>query len=62
MRSTRTIHAISAEGEVGDVIVGSVAPPPGATLARALTLVEPFGHSSLGPDACPQGFRRVEWR
>lgn len=34
MRSTRTIHVISAhaEGEVGDVIVGGVAPPPGATL------------------------------
>ncbi len=41
MRSTRTIHVISAhaEGEVGDVIVGGVAPPPGATLweqSRAL--------------------------
>ncbi len=34
MRSTRTIHVISAhaEGEVGDVIVGGVAPPPGETL------------------------------
>lgn len=34
MRSSRTIHVISAhaEGEVGDVIVGGVAPPPGATL------------------------------
>ncbi|MCX7644840.1 MAG: proline racemase family protein [Rhodobacteraceae bacterium] len=34
MRSSRTIHLISAhaEGEVGDVIVGGVAPPPGATL------------------------------
>lgn len=34
MRSTRTIHVISAhaEGEVGDVIVGGVAPPPGDTL------------------------------
>ncbi|MFN4058552.1 MAG: trans-3-hydroxy-L-proline dehydratase [Roseinatronobacter sp.] len=34
MRSTRTIHVISAhaEGEVGDVIVGGVTPPPGATL------------------------------
>jgi proline racemase len=41
MRSKRTIHVISAhaEGEVGDVIVGGVAPPPGATLwdqSRAL--------------------------
>ncbi len=34
MRSTRTIHVVSchAEGEVGDVIVGGVAPPPGNTL------------------------------
>ncbi len=34
MRSKRTIHVISchAEGEVGDVIVGGVAPPPGETL------------------------------
>ncbi len=34
MRSSKTIHVISAhaEGEVGDVIVGGVAPPPGDTL------------------------------
>lgn len=34
MRSTKTIHVISAhaEGEVGDVIVGGVAPPPGDTI------------------------------
>ena len=34
MRSSRTIHVISAhaEGEVGDVIVGGVIPPPGETL------------------------------
>jgi proline racemase len=34
MRSSKTIHVISAhaEGEVGDVIVGGIAPPPGATL------------------------------
>ncbi len=34
MRSTKTIHVISAhaEGEVGDVIVGGVAPPPGDTV------------------------------
>lgn len=34
MQSVKTIHVISAhaEGEVGDVIVGGVAPPPGATL------------------------------
>ena len=34
MRSAKLIHVVSchAEGEVGDVIVGGVAPPPGATL------------------------------
>jgi len=34
MRSSKTIHTVSchAEGEVGDVIVGGVAPPPGETL------------------------------
>ncbi|MDB6452293.1 trans-3-hydroxy-L-proline dehydratase [Falsirhodobacter sp. 20TX0035] len=34
MRSVKTVHVISAhaEGEVGDVIVGGVAPPPGDTL------------------------------
>ncbi|MBO6758158.1 MAG: proline racemase family protein [Roseibium sp.] len=34
MRTSKTIHVISAhaEGEVGDVIVGGVAPPPGETL------------------------------
>ncbi|KGJ09271.1 trans-3-hydroxy-L-proline dehydratase [Paracoccus sphaerophysae] len=34
MRSTQTIHVISAhaEGEVGDVIVGGVLPPPGETI------------------------------
>jgi len=34
MRSTKMIHVVSchAEGEVGDVIVGGVAPPPGDTL------------------------------
>ena len=34
MRSTHIIHTVSchAEGEVGDVIVGGVPPPPGATL------------------------------
>ncbi|MDZ7841223.1 MAG: proline racemase family protein [Gammaproteobacteria bacterium] len=34
MRSTKLVHVISAhaEGEVGDVITGGVAPPPGDTL------------------------------
>lgn len=34
MRTTKTVHIVGchAEGEVGDVIVGGVAPPPGETL------------------------------
>lgn len=34
MRTSKIIHVVSchAEGEVGDVIVGGVAPPPGATV------------------------------
>jgi len=34
MRSSKTIHVVSAhaEGEVGDVIVGGVMPPPGDTI------------------------------
>src|SRR5277367_2353978 len=34
MRSAKVIHVVSchAEGEVGDVIVGGVPPPPGATI------------------------------
>ena len=34
MHSSKLIHVVSchAEGEVGDVIVGGVAPPPGDTL------------------------------
>ncbi|MBT6276748.1 MAG: hypothetical protein HOI95_21755, partial [Chromatiales bacterium] len=34
MRSKRIIHVVGchAEGEVGDVIVGGVQPPPGDTL------------------------------
>ncbi len=57
MRSTKVIHVISAhaEGEVGDVIVGGVAPPPGDTIwaqsrfiaqdgaLRAFVLNEPRG-------------------
>jgi len=36
MRSNRLIHVVGchAEGEVGDVVVGGVAPPPGETLWR----------------------------
>src|SRR5438067_1103513 len=57
MRSTRAIEIVGchAEGEVGDVIVGGVAPPPGDTLweqsrfiardgaLRSLVLNEPRG-------------------
>ena len=57
MRSSRAIQVVNchAEGEVGDVIVGGVAPPPGATLweqsrfiandgkLRAFVLNEPRG-------------------
>lgn len=34
MRTTKTVHIVGchAEGEVGDVIVGGVAPPPGETI------------------------------
>lgn len=41
MRSTKTIHVVSchAEGEVGDVIVGGVAPPPGKTLWEQRTWI-----------------------
>jgi trans-L-3-hydroxyproline dehydratase len=57
MRSTKAVHVVSchAEGEVGDVIIGGVAPPPGDTLweqsrfiardggLRAFMLNEPRG-------------------
>ncbi len=41
MRSSKTIHVVSchAEGEVGDVIVGGVAPPPGNTLWEQRTWI-----------------------
>ncbi len=41
MRSSKTIHVISAhaEGEVGDVIVGGVAPPPGDTVWDQRTFI-----------------------
>ena len=42
MRSCRTIHVVGchAEGEVGDVIVGGVATPPGGTLWEQRTFIE----------------------
>jgi proline racemase len=41
MRTTKTIHVVSAHagGEVGDVIVGGVAPPPGDTLWEQRTFI-----------------------
>ena len=41
MRASQVIHVVSAhaEGEVGDVIVGGVAPPPGETLWEQSRLV-----------------------
>lgn len=45
MRSSKTIHVVSAhaEGEVGDVIVGGVAPPPGDTLWEQRSFIEQDG-------------------
>ena len=42
MRSSRVIHVVSchAEGEVGDVIVGGVAPPPGDTIWEQRCFIE----------------------
>ena len=42
MKSSRCIHVVSchAEGEVGDVIVGGVAPPPGHTLREQRSFIE----------------------
>ena len=42
MKSNRVIHVVNchAEGEVGDVIVGGVAPPPGNTLWEQRTFIE----------------------
>jgi proline racemase len=41
MRSSKTIHVVSchAEGEVGDVIVGGVAPPPGDSIWEQRTWI-----------------------
>ena len=42
MRTSRVIHVVSchAEGEVGDVIVGGVTPPPGDTLWQQRCFIE----------------------
>ncbi len=45
MRTSRVIHVVTchAEGEVGDVIVGGVAPPPGATVWDQARWIETDG-------------------
>ena len=45
MRAKHLIHVVSchAEGEVGDVVVGGVAPPPGATLWEQRNFIERDG-------------------
>lgn len=42
MRTSKVVHVVSchAEGEVGDVIVGGVAPPPGATVWEQARWIE----------------------
>ena len=42
MRASKVVHVVSAHaaGEVGDVIVGGVAPPPGATLWEQRSCIE----------------------
>src|SRR6056297_3765047 len=42
MRSVKTVHVISAhaEGEVGDVIVGGVLPPPGETIWEQRSFID----------------------
>jgi trans-L-3-hydroxyproline dehydratase len=45
MRSSKIIHVVTchAEGEVGDVIVGGVGPPPGETLWEQLRFIAKEG-------------------
>ena len=42
MRTAKVIHVVSchAEGEVGDVIVGGVSPPPGDTIWEQRCFIE----------------------
>jgi proline racemase len=46
MRTSKVIHIVSAhaEGEVGDVVVGGVAPPPGETLWDQRSFIAQDGH------------------
>ena len=45
MRTLKTIHTLSchAEGEVGDVIIDGVEPPPGRTVAEMRDFIEADG-------------------
>ena len=68
MRSTTVVHIVSchAEGEVGNVIVGGVAPPPGETIweqsrwiqkdqtLRKFVLNEPRGGVFKHPQRAPR--------
>ena len=51
MRSTKIIHVVSihCEGEVGDVIVGGVAPPPGVYPAQGQQSPAPAPAPSNAP-------------
>ena len=61
MRSRKIIHVISchAEGEVGDVIIGGVAPPPGDTLWAQRQFLHDDINQSL-PAQFGKGFIRPE--
>ena len=52
MRTSRVIHVVSchAEGEVGDVIVGGVAPPPGDTIWQQRCFIEQDDRVWPAPD------------
>ena len=45
MRSSKVIHVVSchAAGEVGDVIVGGVLPPPGETIWQQSRFIDQDG-------------------
>ena len=45
MRTLKTIHTLSchAEGEIGDVIIDGVEPPPGRTVAEMRDFIEADG-------------------
>ena len=74
MRANRVIQVVGchAEGEVGDVIVGGVLPPPGASVfeqrlamerdhdhIRQLLICEPRGSVGLDALPCPASVARL---